>query len=197
MRNKIMYKILVTLLTASMVYAATVSSSVFTALAQSATLEDVIAEIEALNDRLDGIEGNVTALNLAVASLNDAADKLEGMMYSLSATTATASEIARFDSILDNLSDMINEAWAITISLNATAATKFELNSVKETVDDLEVALDSLSARTQATESYLTGSIELLKILVAIALVLALVAAAAAVAAVYLMRQKNKTPKTG
>jgi len=88
MRNKIMSKILVTFIIASMVSAATVSSNVFTVFAQEATLEEVIAELEVLNDRLDDIEKNLTALNSAITSLSAAVDKLEGLMYSLSATTA-------------------------------------------------------------------------------------------------------------
>jgi len=90
---------------------------------------------------------------------------------------------------------MVNNAWSITTSLNATVATKLELAAVSSTVDELEVMLDSLSARTQATESYLKGNIELLKILVVVALILALVAAVAAIAAVYIMLKRTKTPK--
>ena len=197
MRNKILSKIFVTFIIASMVSAAMVSSNIFTVFAQPATLDDVIAELEALNDRLDGIEENVTDLNSAIASLSDAVDELEGLMYTLSATTASASEVARFDVVLDNLADMVNNAWSITTSLNATTASKLEIAAVSSTVDELEVTLESLSERTDDTESYLKENIELLKILVAIALVLALVAAVAATAALYIMRQKTKTPKTG
>ena len=90
---------------------------------------------------------------------------------------------------------MVDEAWSITTSFNATVASKEELAALSSTVDELKVTLDSLSAQTQTTESYLTENIELLKLLVAVALVLALAAAAAAISALYLMLQKNKTQK--
>ena len=57
------------LIMASMVSAATVSLNAFTVLAERATLEEILAEIEALNAKLDNIEANITALKSALNSL--------------------------------------------------------------------------------------------------------------------------------
>ena len=93
----------------SMVSAATVSSNTFTILAQPVTLEDIIAEIDALNERLDDLETDITALDSALSSLIAAVDTLQSQLDSLSATTATTAELAILDSALDSLSDLVNE----------------------------------------------------------------------------------------
>ena len=73
------------LIMVSLLSAATVSSNAFTVLAEPVTLEDILAEIEALDGRLDDIEANITALNSALNSLKTAIDNTQYSLDSLSA----------------------------------------------------------------------------------------------------------------
>ena len=60
MHNKTLSKIFPVLIVASMASAVICSSDAFTVFVQSATLDDVLAELEVLNNRLNDLEANVT-----------------------------------------------------------------------------------------------------------------------------------------
>ena len=94
MCDRTVSKLLVALIIISMVSAAMVSLNVFTVFAQPVTLEDVIAEIDAINDRLDDLETDVTALNSIIIIIDD----IQSQLDSISTTTATTTELAILDS---------------------------------------------------------------------------------------------------
>ena len=183
MHDRTKSKILVALIMTSMFSAATISSNAFTVFAQPVTLEDVIAEIDALNDRLDDVQSQLD---------------------SISASTATTTELAILDSALDELSDAVNNLKSDLASLNATAATKSDVAASSASVDELRTALDevraSLSSLSKtavtpsdldAATSDLSEDIESLRTLVNVAIVLALIAPVASIIAVYFILKKR------
>ena len=65
-------KLFAAFIMASVISAATVSSNASKVLAQTATLENILAEIDALRARLDAVEANIAALNSGLSSLDRA-----------------------------------------------------------------------------------------------------------------------------
>jgi chromosome segregation ATPase len=183
MHDRTKSKILVVLIMSSMFSAAIISLTPFTVFAQPATLEDVIAEIDAVNDRLDDVQSQ---------------------LHSISASTPTTTELAILDSALDELSDDVDNLKSDLASLNATAATKSDVAASIATVDELRTALDevraSLSSLSKtavtpsdldAATSDLSKDLESLRTLVNIAIVLALIAPIASIIAVYFILKKR------
>ena len=220
MRKRLISKIFLTFIIISLGLAATGSSNILIVLAEPATLEDIIAEIEELNNRIYNFEENVTAMNSAIISLSNAFDNVEGFLYSLSATTATTTEIAIMVSALEKLNDMTNSLKTTVESLNATTASELELSAISSTVDELgitlgefEVTLDSLSKSAatsddlETTKNELTTdidglktdienlrtNIEDLKIMVIVTITLALVATVTGISTVFIILRKTKT----
>ena len=77
MHKKTFSKVLVMFILSSMVSAATASSNAFTVLVEPANLEDILTEIDALNERLQAIESDITALNLDINSFNTASGNMQ------------------------------------------------------------------------------------------------------------------------
>ena len=220
MRNKILSKLLVAFIVASVMSASTLSSGAFIVFAQSPTLDDVFVELEALNGRLDeleanmasgigDVEANITAMNLVLGSLNAALDDIDSILYSISATTASAAQTAVLSSALDELNDMTINIESIVESLNSTAANNSQLVAVSSTVDEISATLTEVnislnylknaaatSDELRVTKDDLTRSMETLQLLVIVVLVLALVAAVAAIAAVYVMIKNRRAHLT-
>lgn len=215
MHSKTFSKILVSFIVASMMTATICSSSTFMVFAQAGTFDDILAELEALNSRLDELEANVTdeldsvkvditAINSALGSLSYAIDTIESILYSISATTASSAEIAILDSALDTLNELTTDIQFMVESLNTTAATKSELAALSSTVDEMNTTLDQVEANIdylrnvvatkedlESTRNELSKSLDTLQLLLIVALILALVAAIAAVAAVYIVLKKG------
>ena len=131
------------LLIVSIFSAATVSPISFTVIAQPATLEDIIAEIKTLNDRLDDTDANITAMNSTFYSLNNAINNIQYTLDSLSATTATVTEVAILVSALDELNNMTIGLQSSLASFNATASQS-NLTYIRSTVDELSTTLNEL-----------------------------------------------------
>ena len=111
MHNKTLSKILVVPIRVSSVSAATVSSNVLTVFAEPVTLEDILAEIEALDGRLDEIEAIITALNSALDSLKMNND-LQSSLDSLSNPAATSDDL---DATRSDLSGNIGSLKTLVI----------------------------------------------------------------------------------
>jgi predicted nucleic acid-binding Zn-ribbon protein len=215
MYNKTLSKIFTFFIMASMASAVICSSGAYTVFGQSATLDDVLAELEILNgrlndleadvtSRLDSVETNITLVISDLASLNTEINTIESTLYSISATTASSEEIALLDSSLDTLNEMNNNILSIVESINITAATKSELIALSSTVTEIsttlievETNLDYLLNVTTTTEDLevarteLNKNMETLQLLLILALVLGLIAAIAAVIALYVVLKKG------
>lgn len=183
MHDQTKSRILVALIMSSMFSAAILSLNPFAVFAQPATLAGVIAEIDALNDRLDDIQSQLD---------------------SISASTPTTTELAILDSALDELSDAVDILSSDLASLNATAATKSDVaastasvDELRTSIDDVRASLSSLSKTAvtpsdlDAATSDLSKEVESLRMLVNIAIVLALIAAVASIIAVYFILKKR------
>ena len=139
--QKIRSKIFVTLITALMVSTIAGSSNVSTVVAQEpVTLEEIMAAIDALDERLDDIETDTTALNSALDSLVTAVDNLQAQLDSVSATTATTVEVAALDSALDELKDVVDTIQTYLVSLSGTAASKSEVDDLSSDIEELRIA---------------------------------------------------------
>ena len=78
--SKTFSKIFSAFIMAPVISAATVSSNASKVLAQTATLEDILAEIDALRARLDAIEANLAALNSGLSSLDSAVGDIQSSL---------------------------------------------------------------------------------------------------------------------
>jgi len=190
--------------------------SSFTVLPASVTLEDIIAAINALDDRLDDVEADTGSmgsqlgtLSSTVTGLRTLIDTLQTNLNSLSATAATDADVAAVSTALSAVSSDIS---ALETKLNAlstavnNAATDADVAAVNAAVDELgtdiaalETKLNALtttvnnaasSADLDAATDDLSGQIGGLNTMVIVAVVLALIAAIAAILAVYIIQRK-------
>lgn len=203
-------KIFVALYMISMFSAINASSNSYIVGAQPVTLEEILAAINALNERLDDIEATSASLNSALSSLITAVDNMQSQLDSLSATTATKVEVAildsaldALDSVLDALNNAVNNLGADFASLNATIASRSDLGVA---VDELSTALDEVKAslssfgnevatsnELDAATSNLSGDIEILNKLIIVGIAVALMAAVASIAGVYYLLHSDRT----
>jgi chromosome segregation ATPase len=213
MHERISSEILAVLIMVSLVSAVTVASNSFIVRAEPVTLEEILAAIDALEERLEDVEAATTSLNSTSSSLVTKVDNLQSQLNSISATTATTVDVAILDSTLDALSDAIDNLESSLSSLNATVASKIDgmhVAALGASVDELSTALDQVKAslsslsneaatsndiaRIDATTVDLSGDIEILNRLIIVALVLALIAAVASTVAVYyILKHSDKT----
>jgi phage shock protein A len=192
----------------------------FTVLPSDVTLQDIIAAINALDDRLDDVEADTNALGSGQTSLNtkvtnlqttvgnlqsDLAD-LQAALDSLSTTTATTTEVAAVSTALTGVSTDLAALESSLDSISATTASESDVAAVNAAVDELsadlaalESSLNDLSTAVDAAAtpadidsavSDLSGDIGGINTLVIVAVVLALIAAIAAIAAVYIIQRK-------
>lgn len=197
MGERTISQILAVLIVISMFSTSTASSNSFTVRAQPVTLEEILAAINALDEKLNGVETTTASLNSALNSLITAVDNMQSQLDSLSATTATKVEVAILDSALNELNNTISNLETDLASLNATVASRSDLGSavdeLSNILDEVEVSLSSLSNEAakstdlDAATSKLSEDIDILKRLIIIAIVLALMAVVASITAFYYM----------
>jgi len=196
---------------------ATAVTTSFTVLSAEVTLQDIIAAINALDDRLDAVEADVTSsssqinsLSSQIASIDEVLGATIGLVMdlqtaldSLNATAATDADVAAVSTALTGVSTDLAALEESLSALSTTAATDADVAAVSSAVDELSTDLaaleESLSAlsTTAATSddldaavSDLSGDIGGINTLVIVAVVLALIAAVAAIAAVYIIQRK-------
>jgi phage shock protein A len=146
----------------------------FTVLESDVTLDTLLAAIEALEDQIDDIEADTTAvvsslgsLSTAVANLGSVVDALQAQLDSLSATSATTTEVAAVSSAVDELS---TDLAALESSLNALKSTvantatksdvagvESDVAGVESDVADVNTMVDQVSADIAALESRLNA----------------------------------------
>jgi hypothetical protein len=178
--NKTVSKVIATLLIVSMVFAV-MGSAVF---AQPATLDDVLAELDALNTKLDALEANVTATNVAVESLNEAITEIESTLSYFSGVTVTVAELGTIISALEDLTYLTTELHSNLVSGNETVTTE-SIGQIQTAVQEIRLTLNDLEAsysssvpedlNTQIEDMHFL--IQLLTVLVVVAVALGLIAA--------------------
>jgi archaellum component FlaC len=195
---------------------ATKLTTSFTVLPAEVTLEDLMAAINALDDRLDAVEADTTSLSSQLGTLSSTVSNMQGLidglqaqLDSLSATTATTTEVAAVSSAVSSLSSKLATLESSLNDLKSTvanAATESDVAAVNTKIDqvsadvaalessinDLSTAVDAAAtpADVDAAVSDLSGDIGGISTLVIVAIVLALIAAIAAIAAVYIIQRK-------
>jgi len=190
--------------------------SSFTVLPASVTLEDIIAAVNALDDRLNDVEADTSSLGSQMGTLSSTVSNLQGLintlqtnLNSLSATAATDADVAAVNSAVNGLGTDIaaleTKVNALSTAIN-NAATDADVAAVNAAVDELsndiaalETKLNALtttvndaasSADLTAATDDLSGQIGGLNTMVIVAVVLALIAAIAAILAVYIIQRK-------
>ena len=173
-KNKSVSKVLATLLIVSTVFAVT-GSMVF---AQTATLEDVLAEIETLNVKLDALEANMNATNVTVNSLNDTIKEIESTLNYFSGVTVTVAELGTIISALEDITYMTNELHSNLVSDNEIVTTE-SIAEIQTTVQEIRTTLNDLqtSYSTNVPED-LNEQIEDMHFLIQILTVLVVIAVA-------------------
>jgi chromosome segregation ATPase len=198
-QNKTVSNVIVTLLIVSTVFAVTVSSTGFMVLAQPTTLDDVLAELEALNAKLDALEANVTATNVAVDSLNDAITEIESTLNYFSGVTVTVAELGTIISALEDLTYLTTELHSNLVSGNETVTiqsiTEIQttMQEVRSTLNELETSYHSSvpeDLNKKVEDMHLL--IQILTVLVIVAVGLALIAAFSSIKLVKRVKQFNK-----
>ncbi len=179
-KNKTVSKVFATLLILSTLFAFA-GSVVF---GQPATLEDVLVELEALNAKLDALEGNVTVTNVAVESINGAIAEIESTLSYFSGVTVTVAELGTIISALQELTYITTELHSNLVSGNQTVTTQ-SITDIKTTVQEIRSTLNELEAsysssvpedlNTQVEDMHFL--IQILTVLVIVAVALALIAA--------------------
>ncbi|MCW8802360.1 MAG: hypothetical protein OQK81_03300 [Candidatus Bathyarchaeota archaeon] len=199
MQNKTVSKVIATLLIVSTVFAVTVSSTGCMVLAQPTTLDDVLAELEALNAKLDALEANVTATNVAVDSLNDAITEIESTLNYFSGVTVTVAELGTIISALEDLTYLTTELHSNLVSGNETVTTQSiteiqtTMQEVRSTLNELETSYHSSvpeDLNKKVEDMHLL--IQILTVLVIVAVGLALIAAFSSIKLVKRVKQFNK-----
>ena len=199
MQNKTVSKVIATLLIVSTVFAVTVSSTGCMVLAQPTTLDDVLAELEALNAKLDALEANVTATNVAVDSLNDAITEIESTLNYFSGVTVTVAELGTIISALEDLTYLTTELHSNLVSGNETVTTQSiteiqtTMQEVRSTLNELETSYHSSvpeDLNEKVEDMHLL--IQILTVLVIVAVGLALIAAFSSIKLVKRVKQFNK-----
>ena len=199
MQNKTVSKVIATLLIVSTVFAVTVSSTGFMVLAQPTTLDDVLAELEALNVKLDALETNVTATNVAVDSLNDAITEIESTLNYFSGVTVTVAELGTIISALEDLTYLATELHSNLVSGNETVTTQSiteiqtTMQEVRSTLNELQTSYHSSvpeDLNKKVEDMHLL--IKILTVLVIVAVGLALIAAFSSIKLVKRVEQLNK-----
>jgi chromosome segregation ATPase len=145
MRNRKLSKVLVMLIVAAIFSVTVVSLNATKVHAQEVTLEDVLAEIDALAERLEDIETATTILNSTMNSFSTSLDNLQSQLDFLSTTTPTTTELAILDSALDELRTDIKNLNSVLSSLNATATSKSDLTALDATVEGLRTRIEELT----------------------------------------------------
>jgi len=194
--NKTISKVIVTLLIVSTVFAVTVSSTCGMVWAQPATLEDVLAELDALNTKLDALEANVTATNVAVESLNEAITEIESTLNYFSGVTVTVAELGTIISALEDLTYLTTELHSNLVSGNETVTTE-SIAQIQTTVQEIRSTLtDFESSYSSSVPDDLNKQIDdmhfliqFLTVLVVVAVALALIAAFASIKLVKKVKQ--------
>ena len=187
--------------------------SSFTVLPSSVTLGDIIAAVNALDDRLNDVEAVTSSLGSQMGTLSSTVSNLQGLintlqtnLNSLSATAATDSDVAAVSAAVNGLGTDIaaleTKVNALSTAIN-NAATDADVAAVSAAVDELgtdiaalETKLNALTSTTAsaadltAATDDLSGQIGGLNTMVIVAVVLALIAAIAAILAVYIIQRK-------
>jgi len=192
---------------------ATAVTTSFTVLSADVTLQDIMSAINALDNRLDAVEADVTSSSSQIASIDEVLGATIGLVMdlqtaldSLNATAATDADVAAVSTALTGVSTDLAALEDSLSALSDTAATDADVAAVNAAVDELstdiaalESSLNALStavdaaatpADVDAAVSDLSGDIGGINTLVIVAVVLALIAAVAAIAAVYIIQRK-------
>ena len=199
---------------------ATVKTTSFTMLPSEVTLEDIMDAIDALDDRLNSVEGDTSSLGsqistlyTAVNGLGDIIDDLQTQLDSLGATSATTTEVAAVSSAVSSLSTNLGSLESKLSALQtavgnaatdsdvaavnaAIAEVNAEIAALETNLNNLNTAIDAaatpadVDAAVDSAVSDLSDTIGGVNTLVIVAVVLSLIAAAAAIAAVYIIQRK-------
>ncbi|MCW4022098.1 MAG: hypothetical protein ACOWW1_02885 [archaeon] len=198
MQNKTVSKVIATLLIVSTVFAVTVSSTCGMVWAQPATLDDVLAELDALNTKLDALEANVTATNVTIDSLNETITEIESTLNYFSGVTVTVAELGTIISALEDLNYLTTELHSNLVSGNETVTTE-SITQIQTTVQEIRSTLTDLEAsysssvpddlNTQIQDMHFL--IQILTVLVVVAVGLALIAAFSSIKLVKRVKQLN------
>lgn len=184
MQNKTVPKVLATFLIVSTLFAVIVSSNGSMVLAQPATLDDVLAEIEALNSKMETLEANINATNITVGSLSDTMQEIESTLNYFSGVTVTVAELGTIISALEDLTYLTTELHSNLVSGNQTVTTesiadiKTTVQEIRSTLNDLESSYSSSvpeDLNTQIEDMHFL--IQILTVLVVVAVALALIGA--------------------
>ncbi|MFC1486358.1 hypothetical protein ACFLRN_01530 [Thermoproteota archaeon] len=149
---------------------ATAVTTSFTVLPNEVTLEDIMAAIDALDDKIDGVEADtssmasqISTLYSAVQSLENVIDDIQAQLDSLSATAATTTEVAAVSSAVSSLSsdlaslesklNALQSAVANAASDSDVAAVNTAVNEVSADVAALESSLADLNAAINAVDA--------------------------------------------
>jgi phage shock protein A len=142
----------------------------FTVLPAEVTLEDIMAAIDALSDKLNAVEGDtssvqsqVSTLYTAVNGLGNALDDLQTQLDSLSATSATTTEVAAVSSAVSSLSSDLNSLEAKLTALQAAvanAATDSDVAAVKADVAGVNADIAALETKLNTLNDTLNTAID-------------------------------------
>ena len=183
-QNKTVSKVFIALLIVSTIFAVTVSYTNSMVFAQTATLDNVLAELETLNAKLDDLEANVTSTNVSVDSLNAAINEIESTLNYFSGITVTVAELGTIISALEDLTYITTELHSNLVSGNETVTAE-SITEIHTTVEEIRSTLNELEASySSSVPEDLNEQVEdlhffikILTLLVIIAVVLALIAA--------------------
>ena len=192
---------------------ATAVMNSFTVLEAEVNLEDLMAAINALDDRLSDVEADtgstgsqLTTLSTTVSNLQGLINTLQTNLNSLSATAATDADVATVNAAVSALNSAIagieTKVNALTTAVN-NAATDADVAAVNAAVDELstdiaalETKLNTLTSTTASSDDLTAATDDIssqiggLNTMVIVAVVLALIAAIAAILAVYIIQRK-------
>ncbi len=198
MQNKTVSKVIATLIIVLTVFGVVVSSTCGMVFAQTATLDDVLAELDALNTKLDALEANVTATNVGVESLNDAITEIESTLNYFSGVTVTVAELGTIISALEDLTYLTTELHSNLVSGNETVTTE-SITDIQNTVQQIRSTLTDLEASYSSSVPEDLNKqiddmhflIQILTVLVVVAVALALIAAFSSIKLVKRVKQLN------
>ena len=191
-------KVLATLLILSTVFTVTVSSTGSLVLAQTATLDDVLTELETLNAKLDALEAKMNATNVTINSLTDTIQEIESTLNYFSGVTVTVAELGTIISALEDLTYLTTELHSNLVSGNETVTTE-SIADIQTTVTEMCSTLNELEASySSSVPEDLNTQIEtmhfliqILTVLVIVAVALALIAAITSLRLVKRVKQLN------
>jgi len=176
--------------------------------AQSPSLEDVLAELQLIEIKLNGIESNMTSLSSALEELNTKLVNVQASVDALGAVSATNFDIATLDSALNKLDNATRNLQSSIAYLTASVADESDVESLRSALDALRLTVDkvktelaSLSENSvtredfRTTETSLNESIKHLETLISVILFLVSVIVGVQLVVFYYLLRRTKPTK--